>query len=156
MKASESPGLVILQYLLCLGEKMVFGLLSRSRTLSRSFWLLGVRVSSGFFSLLNRSRPVRMICSSILRWRFMSDRTLSSWASLFTEDRAEDPGKKEYNNHISPNTSFQKQANLWTYSFLGAPGVLRLDMKAFFGVACSSSKSNSVGLSGLENIFLYR
>lgn len=132
---------------------MVFGLLSRSRTFSRSFWLLGVRGSSSFFSLLKRSRPVRMICSSILRWRFMSDSTLSSRASRFTEDRAEDPWKKEVNNQIRPNNSFRKKANLWRYSVPEAPGVLRLLMKAFFGVACSSSKSNSVGVRGLEKYF---
>ena len=98
-----SPPLVILQYLLCLGEKMVFGLLSRSLSFSRSFWLFGDSASSSFFSLLKRSRPVRMMCSSILRWRFMSDSTLSSRASLFTEDRAEDPGRVETT----------KQKNIW-------------------------------------------
>lgn len=132
---------------------MVFGLLSRSRAFSRSFWLLGVRGSSSFFSLLKRSRPVRIICSSILRWRFMSDSTLSSRASLFTEDRAEEPWKKEVNNQISPNNTSQKKANIWTYSVPEAPGVLRLLMKAFFGVDCSSSKSNSVGVRGLEKYF---
>lgn len=94
LPADKSWSLLILQYLLCLGEKMVLGLLSRSLSFSRSFWLFGDRASSSFFSLLKRSRPVRMMCSSILRWRFMSDSTLSSRASLFTEERAEDPGRE--------------------------------------------------------------
>lgn len=72
---------------------MVLGLLSRSLSFSRSLWLFGDSASSSFFSLLKRSRPVRRICSSIFRWRFMSDSTLSSRASLFTEERAEDPGR---------------------------------------------------------------
>lgn len=79
----------------------------------------------------------------------MSDSTLSRRASLFTEDRAEDPGKKEVNNHIS-SLFFSEESK---HEFPEAPGVLRLVMKAFFGVVCSSSKSNSVGVRGLGKHF---
>lgn len=156
---------------------MVLGLLSRSRSFSRSFWLFGDRACSSFFSLLKRSRPVRMMCSSILRWRFMSDRTLSNRASLFTEERADDPVKKKKKRRESTLLCFQiiklnedqkhdRTLNCLVYViqylFLAnlivivTPGVLRLLMKAFFGVCiCSSSKSNSVGVGGLEKTKLF-
>lgn len=37
------------------------------------------------------------------------------------------------------------------FKLVNLPGVLRLLMKEFFGVASSSSKSNSVGVGGLGN-----
>lgn len=91
----------------------------------------------------------------------MSDSTLSRRASLFTEDRAEDPGKDEENQiMLKPtNNPFLKiQITYYQLNLFGSrrqilkpatPGVLRLLMKAFLGVACSSSKSNSVGVGGL-------
>lgn len=137
----------------------MLGLLSRSLSFSRSFWLLGESGSSSFFSVLKRSLPVRMMCSSILRWRFMSDKTLSSRASLLTEERAEDPGREKTTLCLIIYLFFLRQRNdeevkkkITQISDCCIPGVLRLLRKAFFGVLCicSSSKSNSVGDGGLK------
>lgn len=140
------------QYLLCRGEKMVLGLLSRSLSFSRSLWLFGERASSSFLSLLKRSLPVRMMCSSILRWRFMSDNTLSSRASLLTEERAEDPGRQQAKIIINKRQNSPDYKETTQIIDCDIPGVLRRLRKAFFGVVCicSSSKSNSVGVGGLK------
>lgn len=125
------------QYLLCLGEKMVLGLLSRSRSLSRSFWLLGESAASGFFSFLKRSRPVRMMCSSILRWRFMSDSTLSSLASLFTDERADDPAGAKQVQCIT-ETRIGGKINTWLWK------------KKYIEVFCDNSTNEKVHVKNLH------
>lgn len=141
------------QYRLWRGLKTVLGSLS----LSRSRWLLGDKGSLGRaagrgLSLLKRSRPLLRSCSSILRWRLISERTLSIRASRRTVDRAEEPGKSGIRKRrvMILLTVVLKCACLKGLIILWAiPGVLRRLMKAFLGV-CSSSKSNSVGVRLLQ------
>lgn len=143
---------------------MVLGLLSRSLSFSRSFWLFGDRASSSFFSLLKRSRPVRRMCCSILRCRFMSDSTLSSRASLFTDERAEDPERGKNVNWTSSKQSLLLRFQNWIKPVTEN---LSEDETPFFNLAyisknlviachtwCSASVDEGIFRSGLHLLFI--